>query len=197
MTFSCIHLYSHCVIANKHPDNLNISHDDAPFLHSLHMHVKSVIHSYCYRLACGARVSYTDCKRNVILYCLFFQSSNHTNCNVEAVLVYRLHSCPVMQPLIICLLQPDFLPLLVPYFFCPLLKVWYSNSFSACTLFAEYVLNVSMLSVWVLLAGKPLAVWLCLHFCVLDDLSDTEPLCISRVKPETTENSFWSPLPSW
>lgn len=150
-TFSCIHLYSRCVIANKHPDNLNISHDDAPFLHSLHMHVKSVIHSYCYRLACGARVSYTDCKRNVILYCLFFQSSNHINCNVEAVLVYRLHSCPVMQPLIICLLQPDFLPLLVPYFFCPLLKVWYSNSFSACTLFAEYVLNVSMLSVWVLL----------------------------------------------
>lgn len=31
--------------------------------------------------------------------------------------------------------------------------------------------------------GKPLAVWPCLDSCVLDDLSDTEPLCISRVKP--------------
>lgn len=145
MTFSCIHLYSHCVIANKHPDNLNISHDDAPFLHSLHMHAKSVIYativirSYCYRLACGGRVSYIDCKRNVILYCLFFQSSNHTNCNVEALFVYRIHACQVMQPLVVCFLQPDFSPLFAPYFFCPLLKVWYSNSFFAFTLFAEYV----------------------------------------------------------
>lgn len=31
--------------------------------------------------------------------------------------------------------------------------------------------------------GKPLAVWPCLDSCVLDDLSDTEPFCISRVKP--------------
>lgn len=31
--------------------------------------------------------------------------------------------------------------------------------------------------------GKPLAVWPCLDSCVFDDLSDTEPLCISRVKP--------------
>lgn len=88
-TFSCIHLYSHCVIANKHPDNLNISHDDAPFLHSLHMHVKSVIHAYCYRLACGARVSYTDCtkKRNPILPLLPKLQSYKLQCG----------SCPRIQ----------------------------------------------------------------------------------------------------
>lgn len=78
-----------------------------------------VIRSYCYRLACGGRVSYIDCKRNVILYCLFFQSSNHTNCNVEALFVYRIHACQVMQPLVVCFLQPDFSPLFAPYFFLP------------------------------------------------------------------------------
>lgn len=40
--------------------------------------------------------------------------------------------------------------------------------------------------------GKPLAVWLRLDSCVLDDLSDTEPLCISRVKQDHSKFIFVS-----